>query len=124
VPCHSKGLATWLLSCPMKWFVVIVLVIIGALAAFVAIEYLTVSIHALPSYIPGHKAAYAGHSERGHYHKRGAAAALVAVVALGAAAFLAFRIVKSNQSNTSVRPATSDQLIAAAPPEGGESAEG
>ena len=106
----------------MKWIVVIVLVIIGALAAFVAIEYLTVSIHALPSYIPGHKAAYAGHSERGHYHKRGAVAALIAVVAFVVAGFLTLRIIRANQSNASVRPASSDQLIASAPPESGESA--
>ncbi len=105
----------------MKWFWVIVLVIVGALATFVAVEYLTVAIHALPSYIPGHKAAYPGHGERGHYHKRGAAAALVALVAFVAAGFLAWRIVKSNQSNASVRPASSDQLIASAPSDGGES---
>ena len=105
----------------MKWFAVIVLVIIGLLATFVAVEYLTVSIHALPSYIPGHKAAYPGHSERGHYHKRGAIAALIALVAFVVAGFLALRIVRANQSNTAVGPASSDQLISSAPSEGGES---
>jgi len=35
-----------------KWIVVIILVVIAAIAAFVAIEYFTTSIHALPSYIP------------------------------------------------------------------------
>jgi len=107
----------------MKWFVVIVLVIIGALATFVAIEYLTVSIHALPSYIPGHKTGYPGHAERGHYHKRGAIAALIALASFVVAAFLALRIVRANQAG-SVPPASSDQLIASAPSEGGESAEG
>lgn len=107
----------------MKWIVVIVLVIIGALATFVAIEYLTVAIHALPSYIPGHKTAYPGHLQRGHYHKRGAAATLVALVAFVVAGFLALRILKANQSNTA-RPASSDQLLSTSPPEAGESAEG
>ncbi|MGH9207018.1 MAG: hypothetical protein ACRD1G_10740, partial [Acidimicrobiales bacterium] len=71
----------------MKWIWVIVLVIIGALAAFVAIEYFTVSIHALPSYIPGHKVGH-GHYGGGHYRKRGAAAAVVAFVALAGAGYL------------------------------------
>ena len=70
---------------PMKWIPVIILVIVGALAAFVAVEYLTVSIHSLPSYIPGRKHGF------GHYHKRGAIAAFVAFVALVAAGFLAYR---------------------------------
>jgi uncharacterized membrane protein len=70
---------------PMKWIPVIILVIIGALAAFVAVEYLTVSIHSLPSYIPGRKRGF------GHYHKRGAVAALVAFVAFVVAGFLAYR---------------------------------
>ena len=108
----------------MKWFVVIVLVIIGALATFVAIEYLTVAIHALPSYIPGHQTATAGHQYRGHYRKRGAVAAVIALVAFVVAAFLAWRIVKANQVNSSAGPVSSDQLIATAPSDGGESPEG
>ncbi len=70
---------------PMKWIPVIILVIVGALAAFVAVEYLTVSIHSLPSYIPGRKRGF------GHYHKRGAIAAFIAFVAFVAAGFLAYR---------------------------------
>ena len=60
----------------MKWILVIVLAIIGVLAAIVAIEYFVVPIHSLPSFIPGHR------HTAGHYRKRGAAAALIAVVAL------------------------------------------
>jgi hypothetical protein len=78
----------------MKWIWVIVLVVIGALAAFVAIEYLTVSIHNLPSYIPGH------HKGRGHYHKRGAVAALIALLAFVGAGFLAYRIVRKDRAAT------------------------
>ena len=36
----------------MKWVLVIVLAIIGVLAAIVAIEYFVVPIHSLPSFIP------------------------------------------------------------------------
>ncbi|HVA06831.1 MAG TPA: hypothetical protein VNG12_08835 [Acidimicrobiales bacterium] len=76
----------------MKWVWVIVLVIIGALAAFVAVEYFTTAIHALPSYIPGR------HRGRGHYHKRGAIAALIALVAFVGAGFLAYRNVRANNA--------------------------
>lgn len=86
----------------MKWIGVIVLVIVGAIAAYVAIEYLTVSIHSLPSFIPGHRAALAGHKpQRGHYHKRGAVAAVIALVAFAVAGFLAFRIVRADRAGTS-----------------------
>lgn len=77
----------------MKWIWVIVLAIIGILAAIVAIEYFAVPIHGLPSYIPGHHP-----HRRGHYHKRGAISALIAVVALGAAGYLAFRFSRTKRS--------------------------
>lgn len=64
--------------CSMKWIWVIVLVVVGIIAAFVAVEYLTTSIHALPSYIPGHENLVHGRKPRGRYHKRGAAAAVIA----------------------------------------------
>jgi hypothetical protein len=79
----------------MKWVGVIILAVVGVLAAIVAIEYFTVAIHALPSYIPGHVAG-----KYGHYRKRGAAAALIAIVAFGLAAFLAVRIRRSEQAPT------------------------
>jgi hypothetical protein len=94
----------------MKWIWVIVLVIVGALAAYVAIEYFTVSIHALPSFIPGHKAVGAnGHPARGHYRRRGAVAAFVALVAFVAAAFLAFRIVKRDRATAPTAAPTGGQ---------------
>ena len=76
----------------MKWLPVILLAIVGVLAGIVAFEYLTVAIHALPSWIPG------GHPGKGHYHTRGAAAGLIAVVALGFAGFLAYRIIQSDKA--------------------------
>ncbi len=85
----------------MKWLPVALLVIIGVLAAIVAGIYLTVPIHSLPSFMPGH------HSGRGIYHKRGAVAALVAVVALVAAGGLAvyFRRPGSPQAASGQRAA-------------------
>jgi hypothetical protein len=70
----------------MKWIGVIILVIIGILAAIVAVEYLTVSIHNLPSFLPG------PHHGRGKEHKRGAIAAVIALVAFVGAAYWAYRI--------------------------------
>ena len=78
----------------MKWIPVVVLAIIGLLAAFVAIEYFVVSIHSLPSFIPGKKAGY------GHYHKRGAGAALVALIAFAGAVILAVRITRKPSAST------------------------
>jgi uncharacterized membrane protein YidH (DUF202 family) len=77
----------------VKWVGVVILVIVGVLAAIVAIEYFTVEIHALPSYIPGHEAF-----KYGHYRKRGALAALIAIVAFVLAAVLAVRIQRSDQA--------------------------
>jgi drug/metabolite transporter (DMT)-like permease len=77
----------------MKWVGVIVLVVIGVLAAIVAIEYFTVQIHALPSFIPGQQAL-----KYGHYRKRGALAALIAVAAFVVAAILAVRILRSERA--------------------------
>lgn len=72
----------------MKWLPVALLTIFGLLAAFFAIEYYTVSIHSLPSYIPGRR------NVNGHYHVRGAMVGLVGIVALAIAAVLAIRIVR------------------------------
>jgi uncharacterized membrane protein YidH (DUF202 family) len=107
----------------MKWIWVIVLAIIGILAAFVAIEYFTVGIHSLPSYIPGHHP-----HKRGHYHKRGAISAVIAVIALGAAGFLAYRFSRSGSSGSASAPAptgpsdasSADQLLANPSPTGGD----
>lgn len=100
-------------SAGMKWVLVVVLAIIGVLAAIVAIEYFVVPIHSLPSFIPGHKAT------AGHYRKRGAAAALVAVVALVAAGLLAARFRREDAAAAPASASTADQLLAkpAATPE-------
>jgi uncharacterized membrane protein YidH (DUF202 family) len=77
----------------MKWIAVIVLAIVGVLAAIVAVEYFTVAIHQLPSILGPHHG-------RGHYRKRGAGAALIAVVAFAISGYLAFRIVRSQRMET------------------------
>lgn len=91
----------------MKWVLVIVLAIIGVLAAIVAIEYFVVPIHSLPSFIPGR------HATAGHYRKRGGVAALIAVVAFVAAGLLAARIRREDAAPASA--ATADQLLAKPP---------
>ena len=75
---------------PMKWLWVIVLVIVGILAALVAIEYLTISIHAIPSFMGRHPG-------RGHYRKRGALAVLIALIAFGGAGYLIYRTRRADQ---------------------------
>lgn len=74
----------------MKWIWVIVLAIIGILAAIVAVEYLTVSISHVPSFMGGHHA-------RGHFRKRGYGSLLIAIVAFVIAGFLAYRIVRAGK---------------------------
>ena len=98
----------------MKWVLVIALAVIGVLAAIVAIEYFVVPIHSLPSFIPGR------HATPGHYRKRGAGAALVAVVALVAAGVLAVRFRREDAGPAPSSAATADQLLAKPPatPEG------
>jgi hypothetical protein len=79
---HSAGFFDTVVV--MKWLGAIVLVIVGILAALVAVEYLTVSIHAVPSFMGRHPG-------RGHYRKRGAVAALIAIIAFVAAGYLIYR---------------------------------
>ena len=93
-------------SACMKWVLVIVLAIIGVLAAIVAIEYFVVPIHSLPSFIPGR------HATAGHYRKRGAVAALIAIVALVAAGLLAVRFRREDAASAPASAATADQLLA------------
>jgi uncharacterized membrane protein YidH (DUF202 family) len=99
----------------MKWVWVAVLIVIGILAAIVAIEYFTVSIHSLPSFIPGHKPIY------GHYRKRGAVAAVVAIVAFAAAAVLAIRFSRQAAPPPGPAPSSAGDLLSsgsdAAPPQ-------
>jgi hypothetical protein len=76
----------------MKWIGVIVLAVIGVLAAIAAVEYLTLPIHSLPSVLGGKHALVHGQHVRGHYHKRGYAAVVVAILAFGGAIYWAIRI--------------------------------
>jgi hypothetical protein len=79
-----------------KWTVVIILVVVGILAAIVAVEYLTVPIHKLPSFLGGK------HHTKGHYKRRGELLVVIAVVVFGAAGYLAYRI---RAVGSSTRPA-------------------
>jgi amino acid transporter len=93
----------------MKWIWVIVLAIIGILAAIAAVEYLTVSIGHLPSFMGGHPGTGAHHHHaRGHLRKRGYVALVVAVVAFVAAGFLAYRITRQGKGSNDP---SADQLL-------------
>ena len=95
----------------MKWIGVVLLAIIGVLAAVVAIEYLTVSIHSLPSFIPGR------HHVNGHYHKRGAIAAVISLAAFVAAGYWAYRIRQPKEVVPVVEapPNSADQMLSGPP---------
>ena len=90
----------------MKWIWIIALIVIGIIAAVFAYEYLTVGIGHLPSWVPGHVAAASpvnGKCPKGYHlknglcyeagkmHKRGAFAALIAIVAFVAAGWLIYK---------------------------------
>jgi hypothetical protein len=97
----------------MKMLAVLVLVILGVLAAITAGIYLAVPIHSLPSFIPGK------HPVTGHYHKRGAAAAAIALVLFVAAGFLAIYFRRTGTSG-GARSRSSASPSAGVPPAQGE----
>ena len=109
----------------MKWLPVVILAIIGVLAGILAFEYYFVSIHSLPSFVPGHRSA------NGHYHKRGLLSAVVAVAALAGAAILARRIVRSEgvgqpiaeRSGEEVSRNSQDPPLAGPPPEAADNSD-
>jgi hypothetical protein len=98
----------------MKWIGVIVLTIIGILAVIVAVEYLTTPIHSLPSILGGKTALVHGHPPRGHYHKRGYVAVVVAVIAFGGAIFWAIRL-RASGGTGGATPATAGTAAPTAP---------
>lgn len=114
----------------MKWLGVIVLTVIGIVAAVFAIEYFTVMIGHLPSWIPGHTSKlHHGHLKYGHYRKRGAISAFIALLAFAGAGFLTYRNVKSADkgddattpapsagAGASAAPTSTGQLLATPPP--------
>jgi hypothetical protein len=97
----------------MKWIGVIVLTIIGILAAIAAVEYLTLPIHSLPTMLGGKTAIVHGHHVRGHYHKRGYVAVVIAVLAFGGAIFWAIRI-RASSANGGVAPVKASPAAAPA----------
>jgi hypothetical protein len=90
-PAREVGVArVW----PMKWFWIILLLVVGIIAAVFAFEYLTVGIGHLPSWVPGHAA-----HKRGHERKRGAVAAVVALAAFIGAGFLIYKNQVASKAN-------------------------
>ncbi len=84
---------------PMKWIWVILLIVVGIVAAVFAYEYLSTGIGHLPSWVPGHEVG-----KRGHYHKRGYAAALVAILAFAGAGWLIYRNQTAAKSGGATAP--------------------
>ena len=72
-------------SSSARWAISAILAVVGILALVVAVVYLTVPIHSLPSFIPGK------HPVNGHYHKRGAIAAVIGIVLLAVAVVVGLR---------------------------------
>ena len=73
------------MSSSTRWVITAILAVLGVLALVVAVIYLTTPIHSLPSFIPGK------HAVNGHYHKRGAIAAVIGIVLLAVAAVVGLR---------------------------------
>jgi len=72
----------------MKWILIAVLIVVGVIAGIFAFEYLTNSVGHLPSWVPGHVAR---RKTRGHMHKRGYVAAIVAIGAFATAGWLIYK---------------------------------
>ena len=72
-------------SSSARWVVCGIFAVLGVLALVVAVIYLTVPIHSIPSFIPGK------HPVNGHYHKRGAVAAVIGIVLLAIAVVVGLR---------------------------------
>jgi hypothetical protein len=90
----------------MKWLWIIVLIVVGIIAAVFAFEFLTVAIGHLPSWVPGHIAPTAVPASgkcphtlpknglcyaSGHMRKRGLVAAVVAIAAFAGAGWLIYK---------------------------------
>jgi uncharacterized membrane protein len=69
-----------------KWAASAILAIVGVLAIAVAVIYVAVSIHSLPSFIPGKHVGV-----NGHYHKRAAIAGVIGIVLLALSGVIVFR---------------------------------
>ncbi len=70
----------------MKWVWIILLIVVGIVAAVFAYEYLSTGIGHLPSWVPGNEP-----HKRGHEHKRGYLCAIIAVVAFVGAGWMIYK---------------------------------
>jgi hypothetical protein len=77
----------------MKLFWIILLAVVGVIAAVFAFEYLTVGIGHLPSWVPGHMA-----HKRGHMRKRGLIAAVIALAAFAGSGFLLYKKIQDDKN--------------------------
>ena len=90
----------------MKWLWIILLIVVGIVAAVFAYEYLTLSIGHLPSWVPGHLATKAPGNGKctgayrlkdgicyatGHARKRGYLALVIAIAAFVGAGWMIYK---------------------------------
>jgi len=87
----------------MKWFWIILLIVVGIVAAVFAYEYLSYGIGHLPSWVPGNHPG-----KHGHERKRGYLCVLVAIVAFAGAGWLIYK-----ERMSSSKPAAPQDAAAA-----------
>jgi type VI protein secretion system component VasK len=72
------------MSSSARWVICAVFAVLGVIALIYAVIYVSVPIHSLPGFVPGQKPG------GGHYHKRALLWAVIGVVLLAIAAFVAW----------------------------------
>ena len=78
----------------MKIVGIVALGVIGLVALFLGIEWLTNPIHSLPAYLGGHP------HHRGHYSRRGDAALVIGIGALAIGGYMLWKLRTANKSGT------------------------
>jgi len=79
----------------VKWVIFLVTAVLGVIALIYAVIYLSVGIHSLPAFVPGHKAGV-----NGHYHKRALLTGVIGVVLLAISAMMAISARRSTSQGT------------------------
>jgi flagellar basal body-associated protein FliL len=97
----------WLEFSSMKWIWIVVLIVVGIVAAVLAFEYLSSSIYHLPTWVPGNghgQLGANGKPVRGHEKKRGYVTAFIAVVAFASAGWLMFKNMQAAKADGGLTP--------------------
>lgn len=84
-----------------KWVICVVCAVLGVVGLIYAVIYLAVPIHSLPGFVPGKTAT------TGHYHKRAFVSAIIGIVLLAIAVYLAMATRRSTSTETGSAPGPS-----------------